>query len=70
MLFLMEKLLLLSIGLEKSSKKGIRLLGKLLGIWPVYCSRRLEKRLLEGRWNPVKRYRKRGRRIRRRKRRY
>ncbi|MDO4307133.1 MAG: hypothetical protein Q4C77_09875 [Eubacteriales bacterium] len=60
---LTEKLLIISIRLENSNRKCIRYLGKLLGILPVRYSRRMEKRLFDGTWDPVKRYRKRCRKV-------
>lgn len=68
MLLLAEKLLLISMRLEKSHKKCIRFLGKVLGILPICYSRWMEKRLFRGTWDPAKRYRKRRRKFRRGKR--
>lgn len=61
MLFFVEKLLIISMRMEKSGKRCVRLLGKLLGIFPVRYSYRMEKRLFDGNWDPAKRYRKRRR---------
>lgn len=58
MLVLAEKILILSMKLEKSRWKVIRLTGKLLGIFPVHYSRWMEKRLFRGNWDPVKRRRR------------
>lgn len=65
MLLLAEKLLLISMRLEKSHKKYIRFWGKVLGILPICYSRWMEKRLFRGTWDPAKRYRKRRRKYRR-----
>lgn len=62
MFLLMGKLLIFSMCLEKSKRKGIRLFGKCLGALAVRYSDWKEKRLLSGKWDPVKRYRKRNKR--------
>lgn len=62
MSFLMEKLLILSMSLEKSRRKGSRALGKIFGILAVQYSEWMEKRLYSGKWDPVKRSKKRARR--------
>lgn len=59
MLLLVQKLLEISMRLDNSKICFLRLLGKGLGIFPVYYSRRMEKRLFCGTWDPVKPYRKR-----------
>lgn len=64
MLALAEKMLILSMKLEKSRWKVVCLVGKLLGVFPVYYSRRMEKRLFSGKWNPVEKRRKRKNKIR------
>ena len=65
MLVIVQKLLEISMRLDKSDRKFLRILRKLLGAFPVRCSKWLEKRLFQGTWDPVRKYR---RRIRRRKR--
>lgn len=57
-MFFIQKLLEQSMRLENSRKLAIRIVGKLLGIIPVFCSRYLEKRLTSGKWNPAKKWRK------------
>ncbi len=59
MLVLAEKMLIWSMKLEKSRWKGGRLAGRILGIFPVYYSCWLEKRLFKGSWNPGGRLRRR-----------
>ena len=58
MLTLTERLLELSMNMAGSRHLMIRLLGKLLGIFPVWYSSRMERRLFNGTWDPVKKYRK------------
>ena len=55
-MFFIQKLLEQSMRLENSRKLAIRIVGKLLGIIPVFCSRYLEKRLTSGKWNPAKKW--------------
>ncbi len=57
-MFFIQKLLEQSMRLENSRKLAIRIVGKLLGIIPVFCSRYLEKRLTSGKWNPAKKVEK------------
>ena len=57
-MFFIQKLLEQSMRLENSRKLAIRIVGNLLGIIPVFCSRYLEKRLTSGKWNPAKKWRK------------
>lgn len=58
MFVLVERLLILSMKMEKSGMAPVRLLGKLLGLPPVWCSRMLEKKILSGSWDPGRRFRR------------
>lgn len=62
MLVIIQKLLEISMRLDQSDRKFLRILGKLLGVFPVWCSKWLEKRLFRGTWDPVRKYRRRRRR--------
>lgn len=57
-MFFIQKLLEQSMKMEKSRKLVIRIVGKLLGIIPVFYSRYLEKRLMSGKWSPAGKWRK------------
>lgn len=54
-----QKMLEISMRLDKGSFFIFRLAGKLLGIFPVWYCGRMEKKLFRGKWDPAKRYRKR-----------
>lgn len=43
---LAEKMLLLSMKLEQHPNKFCRMLGKVLGIWPVWYAHKLEQKYL------------------------
>ena len=58
MLMIVQKLLEISMRLDKSSRKSLRALGKALGVFPVQYSKFLEKRLFSGAWDPAKKYRR------------
>lgn len=58
MLVLVQKMLELSMRLEGSDRAILRILGKMIGVFPVHYSRWLQRRLFRGTWDPVKRYRK------------
>lgn len=57
-MFFIQKLLEQSMRLENSRKLAIRIVGKLLGIIPVFYSSYLEKKLMSGKWNPAEKWRK------------
>lgn len=59
MLVLIEKLLFLSIRMDQSRFRLVRLFGDILGAFPVWYSSRLEKKLFSGTWDPLKGYKKR-----------
>lgn len=61
MLKIVQKLLEISLRLCRSEKKFLRVLGEILGFFSVRYSKRMEKRLFEGNWDPVKHYRRKGR---------
>ena len=58
-MFFTQKLLVLAMKMGKSPYRIVRLLGKLLGIFPVWYSERMERKLFDGTWDPAKKYRKR-----------
>lgn len=55
-MYFTEKLLLLSMKLELSPRPGVRLMGMLLGILPMWYAQRMEKRLFQGKWDPMEKY--------------
>ncbi len=59
MLSFVQKLLEISMCMDKSAWGIIRFLGKLLGIFPVWYSERLAEKIFREGYDPVKRYRKR-----------
>ena len=59
LVLIIQKMLEMSMRLDKSDRKILRILGRILGIFPVCYSKRLEKRLFEGTWEPVHKYRRR-----------
>ncbi len=61
-MYFTEKLLLLSMKWEKSRRPGVRLMGKLVGILPLRYAQHMEKRLFQGKWDPMKKYQKKKRR--------
>ena len=68
-MYFIQELLEQSMRLENRRKLAVRIVGKRLGMSPVFCSRYLEKRLTSGKWNPAKKWRKAPPRIKRRRRR-
>lgn len=53
-----QKMLEISMSLDKRKFFVFRMAGKLLGIFPVWYCRCMEKRLFSGKWAPLKKDRK------------
>lgn len=53
-----QKMLELSMRLGKRKCILFRAMGAVIGFFPVWYVRRLEKRLFSGKWDPLKKYRK------------
>lgn len=53
-----QKLLRISMRFDKSRYFFLRIAGKILGIFPVWYCRRMEKRLFNGKWDPLRKFRK------------
>lgn len=67
MFFLTEKMLIWSMRLGKRRSRVLRAAGKILGIFPVWYAERMERRLMDGTWNPGPKWKKKGRKRRNRK---
>ena len=67
MFFLMQKILEFSMRLGMRRNRFVRLLGKILAVWPVWYAERMEKKLMDGTWNPAEKWKKKKRKRRRRK---
>ena len=52
MFFLTEKMLIWSMRLGKRRSRVLRAVGRILGMFPVWYAERMEKRLMDGTWNP------------------
>lgn len=52
MFFLLQKMLELSMRMGKCRCRFLRLAGRILGLFPVWYSCRMEKRLMDGIWDP------------------
>ena len=61
MFFLTEKMLICSILLEKQKSRVLKTAGRILGIFPVWYAERMERRLMDGTWNPGPKWKKKGR---------
>ena len=61
MFFLTEKMLIWSMRLEKQKSRVLKTAGRILGIFPVWCAERMERRLMDGTWNPGPKWKKKGR---------
>lgn len=59
MISFVQKMLEISIKLDKKKFFILRITGKILGIFPVWYCGRMEKKLFSGKWDPLKKYRKR-----------
>lgn len=55
-MYFTEKLLLLSMKWEKSRRPGVRFLGKVVGLLPLWYAQHMEKRLFQGKRKPAKRH--------------
>ena len=61
MFFLTEKMLIWSMRLEKQKSRVLKTAGRILGIFPVWYAERMERRLMDGTWNPGPKWKKKGR---------
>ncbi|HIY01965.1 MAG TPA: hypothetical protein IAA26_09005 [Candidatus Blautia faecipullorum] len=66
MFFLMQKMLECSMRMGKSRRGIVRLLGRLLAVYPVWYAERMERRLMDGSWNPAEKWQKKQRKRKRR----
>ena len=60
----MGKMLEFSMRLEKCRSRAVRMMGKMIGALPLYYAEHMQKKLLEGKWDPGLRWRKQSARIR------
>lgn len=58
MISFVQKMLEISMKLDKKKSLFFRAAGKILGVFPVWYCMRMEKRLFSGKWDPLKKYRK------------
>lgn len=58
MFLFMEKLLEFSIRLEMSRSRAVRIAGILIGAIPLRCAEYMEKRLMNGKWDPGRKWRR------------
>ena len=58
MFFLTEKMLIWSMRLEKQKSRVLKTAGRILGIFPVWYAERMERRLMDGTWNPGPKWKK------------
>ena len=61
MFFLTEKMLIWTMRLEKQKSRVLKTAGRILGIFPVWYAVRMERRLMDGTWNPGPKWKKKGR---------
>ena len=61
MFFLTEKMLIWSMRLEKQKSRVLKTAGRILGIFHVWYAERMERRLMDGTWNPGPKWKKKGR---------
>ena len=59
MFFLTEKMLIWSMRLGKRRGRVLKAAGRILGMFPVWYAERMEKRLMDGTWNPGPKWKKR-----------